>query len=72
MLADFDANGITITDGPTLTFVDPVAQHFTVRMITASRFLIDDYTNRLVINLDKKKLFHFGIAFLFKSIKVHP
>jgi hypothetical protein len=43
MLADFDANGITITDGPTLTFVDPVAQHFTVRMITASRFIIDDY-----------------------------
>ena len=43
MLADFDANGITITNGPTLTFVDPVAKHFTVRMITASRFLIDDY-----------------------------
>ena len=43
MFADFDANAITITDGPTLTFVDPVAKHFTIRMITASRFLIDDY-----------------------------
>ena len=43
MLSSFASNGITITDGPTLTYVDPVAKHFIVRMITASRFLVDDY-----------------------------
>jgi len=43
MLTDFSNNGITITNGPTLTYIDPVAGHYTVRMITASRFLIDDY-----------------------------
>jgi hypothetical protein len=47
MLADWDANGITITEQPHFLIADPVAEHYKVQMIVwngaAFRFLIDDY-----------------------------